>query len=465
MNEYELIHSSLLRFLTVLGMVTAMALYERRHLTVGSTVVPGYIAASILEPYRIAFMVATAWLAYAVVHLWLPKLTVVSARGKYFLAVNFSAIFAAIAWRSALLPGGADVLVGVGYVLPGLLAHDMGRQGVRKTLAAAAAACLPVSAVVLLLAWVFPQSLAGQSPSRLPALEALLPWLPVMLMLSTMASAALRHHSRQRCGGFVGAAYLTLLLANPAQLVLWAVLTALTCVVADRLLRSRLILFGRRRFTAILAVGMILCWLAQTVLEWIGVFGPLASSSPALAVIGVMLVGLFANDIKQAGLADAAKGTVLASLFCLSTTALLMELRGPARPEAAVPLAVLTAAVAAWVFGPYFAVGLNRCARRTSGAAVRVRPAHAMRPAAQALLGDGLRVAGLLMLLAAAAVVFGWCPWGSQDSAYLAAEPQVSARSGPDGRPVAYPGPLLPDAGRLGAESAAAPPGRDGGPG
>ena len=49
MHDY-LLSTEWVRFAFVLGIAVSMILYERRHLTTGSIVVPGYIAVFMIHP-------------------------------------------------------------------------------------------------------------------------------------------------------------------------------------------------------------------------------------------------------------------------------------------------------------------------------------------------------------------------------------------------------------------------------
>ncbi len=67
MHDY-LLSSEWVRFAFVFGVAVSMLLYERRHLTTGSIVVPGYIAVFIIHPPVLIATFANALITYWLVN-------------------------------------------------------------------------------------------------------------------------------------------------------------------------------------------------------------------------------------------------------------------------------------------------------------------------------------------------------------------------------------------------------------
>jgi poly-gamma-glutamate biosynthesis protein PgsC/CapC len=133
--------SEVVRFAFVFGVVVAMLLYERRHLTVGSIVVPGYIAIFIVAPMVLFITFLNAGITYLLMNKLIRRRFLLYGRSKFTVMALIS-----IAMQSVLLrvtPAGPwlwesdfPLFVGAGYVVPALIAHDMGRQGVQRTIKA-----------------------------------------------------------------------------------------------------------------------------------------------------------------------------------------------------------------------------------------------------------------------------------------------------------------------------------------
>ncbi|TPW14243.1 MAG: capC, partial [Acidimicrobiaceae bacterium] len=160
MHDY-LLSVEIVRFAFIAGVAVSMMLYERRHLTTGSIVVPGYLAIFLIFPSVIVATIANAFISYAFVNKVLPRWFLLYGRTKFtVLAVVSISIQAAMLKLSPSGPwlweNDVPLFVGVGYVIPALIAHDMGRQGIAKTMKSIALAAVLVATpiIVALLAHV-----------------------------------------------------------------------------------------------------------------------------------------------------------------------------------------------------------------------------------------------------------------------------------------------------------------------
>lgn len=116
-----------------LGMLLGCIYYEIAGLTPGGIVVPGYIALVVRQPLSIAMTMAVAVLTFAAVR-GLRRLVILYGR-RMFLAsvmIGFLLAWGAEAWIAAG-PGASSGLRVIGYVIPGLMANEMQKQGVLRT--------------------------------------------------------------------------------------------------------------------------------------------------------------------------------------------------------------------------------------------------------------------------------------------------------------------------------------------
>ena len=138
MHSY-LFETELVRFAFILGVIISIFAYDRLHLTTGSVIVPGYIGVFILQPVTIASTFATALLVFAIVYHVLPRYTLIYGRSRFFALIPFSILFQiallSISSEAEDLWQKTPFLAGIGYIVPALIAHDMGRQGVSDTIA------------------------------------------------------------------------------------------------------------------------------------------------------------------------------------------------------------------------------------------------------------------------------------------------------------------------------------------
>ena len=360
MHDY-LFSADPVRLAFILGIIASMLYYERRQITTGSIVVPGYIALFVMQPSVIAVTFANALLCYWLINRVLSRRVLLYGRSKFtVLAITSMAIQALML---KLSPSGAwlwesdiPILVGIGYVVPALIAHDMARQGIRKTIVAVLTTGMLV-VVPVVLALLFISNV--QADSVLVSFESvLLPpdWIPFAVVLSAAASWGLLSNYGLRQGGFVGGAFVGLLWANPGQVGYVMVIAVITWAIVTRLLMPHIILFGRRKFATMLMIAALLSWIGM----WIGTryFGlnPGAYVTiTAIPLTPLFVPGLLANDMERASPPRVVVGSTLGALFVIPTTMLVMELSGARNVGDSGTLALASAATTAIIFAPQLA--------------------------------------------------------------------------------------------------------------
>lgn len=347
MHDY-LFSVEVVRFAFAFGVVVSMVLYERRHLTTGSIVVPGYIAIFLIQPLVILATFLNAFLSYWFVNRVLPRWVLLYGRNKFTVLALFSIAVQAVMLR--ISPSGpylweSDVpyLVGAGYVVPALVAHDMARQGIKKT-----GKSVMMAGVIV----VIPIALALFA--GLPGVNDLAPltgfgvlivrpvWIPLAVLLSAAAGWGLLHNHGLRSGGFVGAAYVGMLAGSPLQLLFVVGVGFIAYLVVTRLLMGWMILFGRRKFATMLLLSAMMSWggiwFGQAVLGYeVNYYMTLGS----VALTPLFVPGLIANDMERSNPARVLVGLILGSLFVIPATLTVESVFDAGR----VPLLLLLAAL------------------------------------------------------------------------------------------------------------------------
>ncbi len=146
-------------------------------------------------------------------------------------------------------------------------------------------------------------------------------WLPFAVLLSAAAAWGVATNYGMRCGGFVGAAFIAMFMGDPWQVIVAGTIAAATYLIVTRLLMNHMILFGRRKFSAMLLVASSLSW----VLLWSGreFFGPEVQRHldlGSLALTPLFLPGLIANDVQRTSPRKVVLGVAMASTFVLTWT-------------------------------------------------------------------------------------------------------------------------------------------------
>ncbi len=116
-----------------LGLLISLALSGYLGLTPGGLVVPGYLSLQLRSPENLLIVLVTSLLTYAVVQV-VSRWTLLFGARRFVLCVLLGLLFTGSrAWLSHSIPAlqSADAF---GFVVPGLLASWMDRQGILPTL-------------------------------------------------------------------------------------------------------------------------------------------------------------------------------------------------------------------------------------------------------------------------------------------------------------------------------------------
>ena len=118
-----------------LGMLMSFFLSEAIGLAAGGIVVPGYIALMLHEPFRVAATIAIALVVYLIVKL-ISNWMLIYGRRQLVLGVLLGYL---IGYVTKVMPPiqfsqmHIDIAT-IGYVIPGLIAYWMARQGIVETI-------------------------------------------------------------------------------------------------------------------------------------------------------------------------------------------------------------------------------------------------------------------------------------------------------------------------------------------
>lgn len=135
-----------------LGLVISLLFSETLGLAAGGMVVPGYLALMIHQPLRIAGTVLVALVTFAAMKL-MSRYVFIYGRRRIVVAVLLGFTFGAFSRGLLTFPfRGAPVdLSTIGFVIPGLIANWMERQGVLSTLCVMTTTAVLVRLLIMLL--------------------------------------------------------------------------------------------------------------------------------------------------------------------------------------------------------------------------------------------------------------------------------------------------------------------------
>lgn len=107
-------------------------------------------------------------------------------------------------------------------------------------------------------------------------------------------------------GGLIGPGYLALYMDQPARVAATLAVAGITYLLV-KLLSNYVILFGRRRFMAMVLGGLLVGWLAGRVMACIPQLGQ------GFGAVGHIVPGLIANDSYRQGFIKTALATLAAA--------------------------------------------------------------------------------------------------------------------------------------------------------
>jgi poly-gamma-glutamate biosynthesis protein PgsC/CapC len=136
------------------GLVISLLFSELFGLAAGGMVVPGYFAVGLSQPVDLALTLGTAFITFAFVHA-LASVVIVYGRRRTVLMILVGYIVGALV-RSmagdfgAVVSAAGDYTV-IGYIIPGLIAIWMERQGIVETISALLTAAVVIRLVLILV--------------------------------------------------------------------------------------------------------------------------------------------------------------------------------------------------------------------------------------------------------------------------------------------------------------------------
>ncbi len=130
-----------------IGLVVSLLFTEVFGLALSGLIVPGYMALHLLQPYQVVTTLGVAFATLAVVRL-LSTILIVFGRRRTALMILFGYVLGMIAQQ---MPWeGPEDLTVIGFVIPGLIAAWMDRQGVLQTLSSLAMCSVVVRLILIL---------------------------------------------------------------------------------------------------------------------------------------------------------------------------------------------------------------------------------------------------------------------------------------------------------------------------
>ena len=309
MYDYS-ISNELARLTIILGIVVSTIIYKRTGLTLGGVIICGYLALFVGQPLHIIVTLAIAYLTYQIVYKILQKRFMLNGRNLFEIEILVGLVFQVLwiivirLFRTTNID--LTILYGIGFVLPGVIAHDMGRQGARNTIGSillgvsiVALIIFPLSAIEEILPNLFVRTSPPLLHTQPYTYTYPLQLLPLGIIVSVFLDLLAYSKFKVRSGGFVTAAYLALFAARPLDLVFVIVASILTFVFVQLLTSQMVLAFGRTKLGMMILSGVVISWVLEIVIINLthGQFVPWSG----FVIIMPTIASLIANDFAREG--------------------------------------------------------------------------------------------------------------------------------------------------------------------
>jgi poly-gamma-glutamate biosynthesis protein PgsC/CapC len=309
MYEYY-VSNELARLTIILGIVVSTIIYKRTGLTLGGVIVCGYLALFVGQPMHIVVTLTISYITYQLVYKILQKRFMLNGRSLFEVEILVGLVFQ-IFWLTIIRLFGMinidlAILYGIGFVLPGVIAHDMGRQGPKNTLGSILLGVFIISLIIFPLAAIeelLPDFFLSTSSPLLRTQPYTYAYpinlLPYGIIVSVFLDLLIYSKFKARSGGFVTAAYLALFALRPLDLLFMVVASILTFIFVQFLTSRMVLAFGRTKLGMMILCGVVISWLLEiTIINLTqGEFIPWSG----FVIIMPTIASLIANDFAHEG--------------------------------------------------------------------------------------------------------------------------------------------------------------------
>ena len=304
------VSNELARLTIILGIVVSTIIYKRTGLTLGGVIVCGYLALFVGQPIHIIVTLIISYLTYQIVYKILQKRYMLNGRSLFEVEILVGLVFQVL-WLTIIKTLGIinidlTILFSIGFVLPGVVSHDMGRQGPKNTIGSILLGVLivsliifPLSAIEELLPNFFLRSSSPLLRTQPYAYAYPIQLLPYGIIASVFLDLLAYSKFKARSGGFVTAAYLALFALRPLDLLFVVVAGILTFIFVQFLTSRMVLAFGRTKLGIMILAGVVISWLFEIIIINItnGQFIPWSG----FVVIMPTIASLIANDFAREG--------------------------------------------------------------------------------------------------------------------------------------------------------------------
>jgi poly-gamma-glutamate biosynthesis protein PgsC/CapC len=133
-----------------IGLAVSVLFSETFGIAAGGIIVPGYLALYLGQPYSLALTALASLITFWIVHSF-SLFMIIYGRRRTVLMILVGYAVGGVLTHLSPAPADGETLEVIGYIIPGLIAIWLDRQGVVETFSAAATAAILVKLILILI--------------------------------------------------------------------------------------------------------------------------------------------------------------------------------------------------------------------------------------------------------------------------------------------------------------------------
>lgn len=133
-----------------IGLAVSLLFTELFGIAAGGMIVPGYLALNLHRPLNVVVTIGAGFVTFAIVHAMSSFVIVYGRRRTVLMILVGYLVGMLIRWSTGSLALGGMELDVIGFIIPGLIAIWLDRQGIIETLGALLTAAVVVRLILVL---------------------------------------------------------------------------------------------------------------------------------------------------------------------------------------------------------------------------------------------------------------------------------------------------------------------------
>jgi poly-gamma-glutamate biosynthesis protein PgsC/CapC len=134
-----------------IGLAISLLFTEMFGIAAGGMIVPGYLALNLTRPIDVALTIAAGFVTFAIVHTLSSFMIIYGRRRTVLMILVGYLIGVFLRWATGGIQVGGTELTVIGFIIPGLIAIWLDRQGIVETTSALVTAAVAVRLILIVI--------------------------------------------------------------------------------------------------------------------------------------------------------------------------------------------------------------------------------------------------------------------------------------------------------------------------